>query len=56
MAQRDREYYLARIAAEREAAERAINEEARSVHLRLAEEYQEMLDSGHRPEPPGIID
>ena len=56
MSQRDREYYLARIAAEREAAERAISDEARSVHLALAEHYQELLDGRPPQEPPGIVD
>lgn len=56
MSQRDQEYYLARIAAEREAAERATSEEARSVHLRLIDEYQELLDGHNRKQPPGIED
>jgi len=46
----DREYYLARISAEREAAERATSEDVRRVHLKLAEEYQEILD-GRREQP-----
>ena len=44
MSKRDREYYHARIAAEREAAERATSDAARRIHLRLADEYQERLD------------
>jgi len=56
MSQRDQEYYLARIAAEREAAERATSEEARQVHLRLIDEYQQLADGHQRKEPPGIED
>jgi hypothetical protein len=39
----DRDYYLARIGAERQAAQRATNEAARSAHLQLAEEYEQRL-------------
>jgi hypothetical protein len=56
MSQRDREYYLARIAAEREAAERATSEEARSIHLQLIEEYRELLEGYVRKAPPGVED
>ena len=51
----DRDYYLARISAEREAAERATSEDARRVHLRLADEYEQRLNE--RPkEPPASED
>jgi hypothetical protein len=50
MSRRDQEYYLARIAAERSAAERATSEAARAAHLQLAEQYQEMVEG--RREPP----
>ena len=43
MSKRDKEYFLARIAAEREAAERATSEAARQVHLELAERYEEQM-------------
>lgn len=43
MSKRDREYYLGRIAAEREAAERATNEAARRVHLQLIEQYERQI-------------
>jgi len=56
MSKRDQEYYLARIAAEREAAERATSEEARQVHLQLIDEYQQLADGHQRKEPPGIED
>jgi hypothetical protein len=53
MSKNDSDYYLARVSAEREAAERATSEEARRVHLRLAEQYQQVLagrrcDEGQR--------
>ena len=51
VSRQDRDYYLARIAAEREAAERATNDHVRRVHLELADQYQEMLD-GRRPKAP----
>jgi hypothetical protein len=50
MNQAEREYYLARIAAERAAAEQAKNEQARTIHLALAEEYQRIVE-GHEPPP-----
>lgn len=53
MSKRDREYYLARISAEREAAERATNEAARAAHLQLAEQYQEWLEGRGTGETPG---
>lgn len=51
MSKRDKEYFLARIAAEREAAERATSEEARRVHLDLAELYEEQM-AGRGPAEP----
>ncbi len=52
MSKRDREYYLARITAEREAAERATNEAARRVHLQLIEQYESRLsDPAPKIEP-----
>ena len=47
----DRDYYLARISAEREAADRASNEQVRRVHLRLADEYEQRLNGGGSPPP-----
>lgn len=53
----DREYYLARISAEREAAALATSDDVRRVHLKLAEEYQEILDGRReRPVHPHIED
>jgi len=43
MSKDDSDYYLARVSAEREAAERATSEEARRVHLQLAEHYWQVL-------------
>ncbi|HEX8841407.1 MAG TPA: hypothetical protein VF757_03820 [Sphingomicrobium sp.] len=48
MTQAEREYYLARIAAERAAAEQASNDRARTIHLDLAEQYQRIVD-GREP-------
>jgi hypothetical protein len=45
MSNRDREYYLARITAERDAAERATTEAARKVHLQLIEQYERRISS-----------
>jgi len=56
MSKRDQEYYLARIAAERETAERATSEEARRVHLRLAEQYQKRVEGRTIEEPRGVED
>jgi len=42
----DREYYAARLNAEREAAARAATEAARAAHQTLAEEYAARLDGG----------
>ena len=56
MSKPDRDYYLARIAAERAAAERATNEDARQVHLQLIDEYQELLDGHDRKAPPSVED
>ena len=50
MSRKDREYYLARIDSEREAAERATNEDAWRAHLKLAENYAERVaGSGRSP-------
>ena len=46
------QYYLARIAAERAAAEQASSDEARMVHLTLAEEYQRIVDGEQEPPTP----
>ena len=43
MKQADLEYFLARIEAECVAAEAAASEEARTVHLALADHYAQML-------------
>jgi hypothetical protein len=48
----DREYYLVRISAEREAAERATTEVARRAHLQLAEKYEQRLSSSAPQGPP----
>jgi len=48
---KDRDYYLARIAAEREAAERAADEHVRRVHLQLADQYEQRLNGGSGEEP-----
>jgi hypothetical protein len=56
MSKPDRDYYLARIAAERAAAERATNEDARQVHLQLIDEYQELLDGHDRKATPSVED
>lgn len=53
MNQAEREYYLARIAAERTAAEQAANEEARAIHLTLADEYQRIVDGEQAPPASG---
>jgi hypothetical protein len=47
-----RTYYLARVAAERAAAERAETVEARAAHLTLAEEYQRIVDGEQDPPTP----
>jgi hypothetical protein len=44
----DRDYYLARIAAERQAAESATNEAAREAHLQLAERYEQRVSNRGR--------
>ena len=46
------EYYLARIAAERAAAEQAATDEARMIHLDLAEQYQRIVDGKQAPPSP----
>ncbi len=43
MNQYDRDYYLARIAAEEHAAERATHPLAAASHRRLAEEYASLI-------------
>jgi hypothetical protein len=48
----DREYYLARINVEREAAERATTDKARTAHLELADQYDRLL-AGRRERRPG---
>ena len=45
-------YYLARMAAELAAAEQAESDEARTVHLTLAEGYQRILDGKQEPPTP----
>jgi hypothetical protein len=52
MTQAEREYYLARIAAERCAAEKAGNDQARTIHLDLAEQYQRIVDGKQAPRSP----
>ncbi len=51
MSKRDRDYYLARLAAEREAAERATDDYVRQVHLKLAEEYDQRVSEMPDLEP-----
>jgi len=51
MSKRDQEYYLARIAAEREAAKRATSDAARRAHLQLADRYEQRM-AGRPPEEP----
>jgi hypothetical protein len=53
MSKRDREYYLARITAEREAAERATNEAARKAHLQLIEQYERRVTGPASENLPG---
>ena len=48
----DRDYYLARIAAEQAAAESAASEWVRAVHLELADKYRERLAAKHGGPPP----
>jgi hypothetical protein len=50
--QPEQEYYLARIAAERAAAELARTDEARTIHLDLAEQYQRIVDGEREPPSP----
>ena len=50
----DRDYYLARIAAEEIAAERASHPQAAATHRRLAEEYASLIvaaDPAFGPDP-----
>lgn len=49
MSEIDRDYYLARLRAEREAAATATSEVARAAHSALADEYANLLEGG-RPE------
>jgi hypothetical protein len=56
MSKRDREYYLARIAAEREAAECAASDAARSAHLQLAERYEQWMAGSGADKPPADED
>lgn len=51
MSKRDQEYYLARIAAEREAAERATSDAARRAHLQLADRYEQRMNGRPSEEP-----
>ena len=53
MSKRDREYYLARITAEHEAAKQAKNEAARRAHLQLIEQYERRLTGPASERPPG---
>jgi hypothetical protein len=46
MDQNDREYYLDRIAAEENAAERASNPQAAQSHKQLAQEYAKLIERG----------
>lgn len=41
----DRDYYRARLAAERVAAEQATSEVARVAHSELAEQYEQLLSA-----------
>ena len=52
MSGNDSDYYLARVSAERDAAERATSEEARRAHLQLAEQYRQVLAGRHGNEGP----
>lgn len=53
MSKRDRDYYLARITAEREAANRATTEAARRAHLELIEQYERRLSGSVLEGPRG---
>jgi hypothetical protein len=48
----DRDYYLARLASERAAAEAATSDWVRAVHLELVDKYQELLAAEHGGPPP----
>ena len=48
----DREYYLARLTAERAAAERASTDAARRAHLRLADQYEQLVGDGSGASKP----
>ena len=48
----DRDYYLARIAAERAMAEAATSDWVRAVHLELAENYERLIAGDPHPGAP----
>lgn len=48
----DRDYYLARIAAERRAAEAAQSDWVRAVHLELADNYERLIAGDPHPGAP----
>ena len=48
----DRDYYLARIAAERRAAEAAQSDWVRAVHLELADNYERLIAGAPHPGAP----
>ena len=50
--QPEHEYYLARVAAEQAAAERAESDRARTIHLELAEHYQRIVEGKQEPPRP----
>lgn len=56
MSKSDRDYYLARITAEREAAEAATNDAARRAHLQLVEKYEQRLSDRLPAKSPGAED
>jgi hypothetical protein len=58
MSEIDRDYYLARLFAEREAAGSATSDVARAAHAALAMEYAKLLEVyGHRvANDPGTPD
>ena len=57
MTKLDRDYYLARLDAERAAAAAATSDEARAAHLELAEHYSGLLaasDYSAASDKPGV--
>ena len=58
MSEIDRDYYLARLNAEREAAAAATSDVARAAHAALADQYVNLLEVyGHRiANDPGVAD